>query len=336
MTKVSHILYAFAKTDPLTGKVSLSDPWADIEKPMPLGGKGCLGELYILKQKNRNMRVVLSIGGWSYRNDLTSAFASSQGRAEFARSAIDLVKAHWLDGLDIDWEYPENAEQAQQYVEVLKFVREGLNELALQCKLPPSFFDLSVAAPAGAAQRQVYDIPAMNKYLTFWNLMSYDLSGAWSPLVAHHANLFGGPDNVTDAVDHYVTHGVPRERLVLGMPLYGRSFAKTKGLNHKFEGTLRGCFEQGVHDLRELPFAGTTEMVDCRQVAAYCKGPDFFVTYDNAETLRSKAVFAKENGLGGGMWWEASGDRPGRTSAIDAFVDEFGLCPPKPNWISPD
>lgn len=302
---------------------------------MPLGGKGCLGELYILKKQNRNLRVLLSIGGWSYRADLTSAFATREGRNEFARSAVELVKTHWLDGLDVDWEYPENAEQAQQYVEVLKLIRQGLNELALQSHLPTSFFDLTVAVPAGAAQREVLDIPAMSKHLTFWNLMSYDLSGAWSPVVAHHANLFGGADNVTNAVKHYITHGVPHDRLVLGMPLYGRSFAKTKGLNHKFKGTLPGRFEQGVHDLKELPIPGTTEMVDRRQVAAFCKGPDFFVTYDNAETFRSKAVFAKEHNLGGGMWWEASGDRPGRLSGISAFVDEFGCGALKPNWINP-
>lgn len=333
VNELTHVFYAFAKTDAQTGTVSLSDPWADIEKPMPLGGKGCLGELEIIRHKHRNLRVVLSIGGWTYSPDLTSAFATASGRQEFARTAVDLIDKHKLDGIDVDWEYPATSEQAQQYVDVLALIRRNLNELERNHGLETDYFDLTVAAPAGSEQREILDISAMNRYLTFWNLMTYDFSGAWSPVVAHHANLVGGDLNVKSAVDYYISHGVPRKNLVMGMPLYGRSFAHTAGLGHRFQGTLGGRYEQGVHDLRELPLPGAIEEIDHEQVAAYCRGQDYFVTYDNAETLRDKALFAKRENLGGGMWWEASGDRRGPQSAVAAFISVFGAPLGRLNWL---
>lgn len=276
---------------------------------------------------------MLSIGGWTYSSSLAQGASTSERRKKFAKSAVELLKTLGLDGLDIDWEYPQNAEQAEQYVDLLHELRLELDAYALKLNLPRNQFELSIAAPAGPENIRNLKIAEMDQYLDFWNIMAYDYAGSWSSKVQHQANLFGSgaPDELsTDtSLKYYINAGVHPNKLVIGMPLYGRAFTNTDGFNCPFNGVGEGSWENGAWDYKSLPRPNAQEQVDNDRVAAYCYDPSTrtFVTYDNVETTKRKAEYIKQRGLGGGMWWESSADCPvgsGR-SLVETFTNAVGL-----------
>ncbi len=93
-----------------------------------------------------------------------------QLRRRFAESSIKLVADYGLDGLDIDYEYPQNDAQARGYVDLLQELREGLDNLATKIG-GSGRFALSIAAPCGAHNYQKLHVAEMNRHLDFWNLM---------------------------------------------------------------------------------------------------------------------------------------------------------------------
>ncbi|KAB2578501.1 Chitinase [Lasiodiplodia theobromae] len=327
--QLTHVLYSFANVRPETGEVYTTDSWADTEKhyegdswnDVGTNVYGCIKQLYLLKKANRKLKVLLSIGGWTYSSNFPGAAATAANRATFASSAVQLVKDLGLDGLDIDWEYPANDTEAQNWVSLLQATREALDayadSLASEGYTRPQFL-LTIAAPAGPTNYQKLRLAEMEPYLDFINLMAYDYAGSWDTTSGHQANLYNStsnptatPFNTEQAVTYYTENGIPSAKLVLGMPLYGRAFENTDGPGTSYSGVGSGSWENGIWDYKVLPRAGATEQYDSEAGATYSydSSARVMVSYDTVDMALKKVSYVQNKTMGGAMWWEASGDK---------------------------
>lgn len=311
---ISHVYYAFAwvRTD---GTVYLSDEWADTQLEVD-GSPGCLRSFAALKSQFPHLKLILSIGGGGKGSEPFAAVAANpQAREMFARSSRELCLEYSLDGIDVDWEHPSDARQGHNFVLLLEALRRYL----------PAPYILTSALPAGEWALQHISLSDAARYLDFINLMTYDFSGSWADSSGHHAQLYAprSPHNdaaatsCASAVTYVRATGVPAHKIILGIPAYGRSFLGCSDVGQRC--AVHGGDDEGTFEYKDLPRPGASEHVDMALGAAYCCGGDGgFVSYDNAQTVRQKAAYVKDQGLGGVFYWTATGDAKGSRSLVEA------------------
>ena len=127
----------------------------------------------------------------------------------------------------------------------------------------------------------------------------------------HQSNLYGGTLSGSAAVKFYTSNGVPSDKIVLGIPLFGRSFLNTKGPGKSHSGVGHGSWESGIYDYRALPLPGSTVHVLKKEVASFTYDPvkKEMVSFDSEEVARMKGEYIKKENLGGSMFWDLSGDK---------------------------
>ena len=139
----------------------------------------------------------------------------------------------------------------------------------------------------------------------------YVEAGSWDTVTGHQANVFGGEISVSRATQWYEAQGVARGKLIIGIPLYGRSFLETEGLGKPFSGVGEGTWERGVYDYRVLPLPDSELVMDPRSLASwsYDARRKEMVTFDSERVGRWKGEWIRNEGYGGSMFWELSGDK---------------------------
>lgn len=317
----THLLYAFANVDVDNGTVYLSDTWADLQYAYPgdededanqLAGNA--KQLFQLKKQQRNLKTLLSVGGWSYRENFVNV-TDRAWREEFARSSVALIEDLGMDGIDIDYEYATN-ETKEATVELLNRVRHELDRLSK--RTDSGAFLMSYAAPCGAEDWINLDISRMDHHLDMWNLMAYDFSGDWSPITTPASNLYPDPNpqgsgvSVKQCADYYLGAGATARKINIGMPTYGTAFNGTSGMWTPY--TCLGDGEQdepGFFADRHLPLSGEMDVYYNAKIGAswsYSPNTTHLTSFDIPYLALEKAKYVVEHNLGGMAYWSVDSD----------------------------
>lgn len=285
---------------------------------------------------------MLSIGGWTWSTNFPTAAATEQGRATFAQTAVAFMKDWGFDGIDVDWEYPASPEEGANMVLLLRRVRQELDAYAAQYA-PGHHFELSIAAPAGPQHYEKIRLADLGDVLDHINLMAYDYAGSWGRNSGHQANIYPNHQNPDStpfstkvAVDAYLAGGIPAEKLILGMPIYGRAFVGTNGPGTPFSGVGGGSWENGIWDYKVLPHPGSNVYYDEAAGATYSYDPSTrtMISYDTPDMIQKKVSYAQSLRLGGSMFWEASADKKGGNSLIKTALNSMGGLDTSPNHLN--
>nr|AAP49451.1 chitinase [uncultured Neotyphodium] len=347
----THLSYAFANVNNKTGEVYLSDPYADLQYAYPgddtkAKGNNLYGnfkQLYKLKKENRYLNTLLAIGGFTYSANFGPVLASKPLRETFAKSAVKLVADLGLDGLDLDYEYVANSKEAEEIVDLLRLLREGLDKLNRDSKATAPFL-LTFASPAGEQRYKVLNFPEMSKYVDLYNFMAVDYAGpSFSKKTGYLDNLYADkknpdatPFNTASGIHYYLHEGkVPGSKIVVQNPLYGSAFNGTNGIGQSFKDAgLQGSLgTAGTWFVKDLPPKGfNLEVTNNKAVGgsySYDKAQKYLIAHDTPVTVRQKVDYVKKTKLAGTSFWEISQDyKPVKGSVgpslIANAIDEYG------------
>ncbi|KAK6954374.1 hypothetical protein Daesc_004341 [Daldinia eschscholtzii] len=346
VSELTHVYYAFADID-ADGTVKSSDPVVDLQKRYPedslsnrtRNAYGAVKQLYIHKKWNRNLKVLLSIGGWNYSPKFVTAAATDSARYRFANSAVKLVTDWGFDGIDIDWEYPANDVEKENFVKLLQACRQAFDRHSLLHGVRYRF-TISVASPASPLNYEKLDLFAMNRYVDSWHLMAYDYSGSWDTVSGHQANVFSYESSAEskrlstdDAVRHYESQGIHPQKILLGLPLYGRAFEGTSGLGQNYTSVGQGGPQPGVYYYKDLPKPGAEVIYDdvAKATYSYDAATKELVSYDDVRSTTYKSQYLKWRRLGGAFFWEASGDKGGAQGLVNTMSKNLDWLDETPN-----
>jgi chitinase len=328
--KLTHINYAFANVK--DGR--LVEGFAhDAENLRVLTG---------LRRVNPQLRILVSVGGWTWSGGFSDAALTAESRRRFAESAIAYVRRHAIDGVDVDWEYPglpgagntHRPEDRANFTALMTELRAQLDRAAVGGERRYMLTFAAGAFPDFIAKTEMDEVQPLVDYV---NLMTYDFGvpGAEPQPTRHNAGLRAATDDPqalsTDrAVRDFLAAGVPPGKLVVGVPFYGRAWEVEGeyGPLHAPGKRAAALADADYHALRQLPGRdGWLRLWDDAAQAPWLWHPArrLFVSYEDPRSLRLKTRLVRERGLGGVMFWEYFADTSGEL--LGTLYDELRARP---------
>jgi chitinase len=311
--KLTHIIFSFGH---LKGNQFAIDSKRD---------STTIRNLVLLKKRNPNLKVILSLGGWGGCETCSDVFLTAAGRHEFALSVAKANQYFKTDGIDLDWEYPAiegypghtyKPEDRKNFTSLIKDLRSTLDEKS------------EISFAAGGFKKFIDEAVEWKEVLPIIdrvNVMTYDLVSGFSTKTGHHTSLYSTKDQAeaTDrSIEYLIQSGIPSNKLVLGAAFYGRMWEEVPSVNNGLyqSGKFKDFINFKDFDQRFGANSGFTYFWDDQAKAPYLYNTKekLFVTYDDKKSIALKTKYAIDHQLDGITFWELSCDKD-----KDGLLDEI-------------
>ncbi|XP_019556814.3 chitotriosidase-1-like [Aedes albopictus] len=311
----THIIYSFVGLDATTNTVKSLDTYNDITLQ-------ALQRFVGLKSRNPSVKLMVAIGGWNEGSTTYSTMAASATlRKAFIDSVVSFLQTYKFDGFDVDWEYPTqrggNTQDRANFVTLLSELKSRFSSLG---------YILSIAVGASKdLHSTAYNVPEINKYVDFVNLMTYDFHASWDGKTGHNAPLYAASWegstsllNVDAAVRGWLDDGLAASKLIMGIPVYAQTYTLASSGSNGVGASTTGAGTAGPYtqqagmlsylEVCERLKTGYTIMWDDVQKVPYAFSGNQWMSFDDVTSIGLKVAYAKSKGLGGVMVWSIESD----------------------------
>ena len=301
-----------------------------------LQAAGNFEQLSRFKELNPNVELGFALGGWTLSDEFSTAFASQSGRDRFTSDVVDIFQNNqFFSVVDFDWEYPggggnsgnaSSSSDGANFALVLEQLRTELDALELQTG---GHYEVSIATAGGSEKLDNLNLPGIDPYVDFYNVMAYDFHGGWENQTGHQAAMTADASNfdVITAVSVFEEAGVELSKVVLGAPAYTRAWGGVSDggtFGYQQSGSsveAEGSFEAGVYDYKDIVtdvITGQTDLYwDDNSKAAFAYNGDQWSSIETTATIAGKAAYVQEKDLGGMMFWALSNDADAELSLVE-------------------
>lgn len=266
---------------------------------------------------HHGVKVLVSI---NHAQGLSQACSQEITRTNLVNHLVDYIKQQNLQGIDIDWEVPGNQEKTieEDKVNLNYFVQELKQKMdeVLENGL------LTIAIPGIPFGDYRFDYTFLNQYIDYYNVMSYDAN--IDETTSHLCPLYPNPRikrnySIDEAYQKLIRLGVKPEKMIISAAFYGKVYQleeapqddvalgkKAKYVSSQYEnGVAHYDYIQSYYTKEK----GYEHFFDTISYASYLYHPKthIFITYDDAISVKEKAMYAKKHQVGI-MFWDLGGD----------------------------
>ncbi|KIK41262.1 glycoside hydrolase family 18 protein [Suillus luteus UH-Slu-Lm8-n1] len=222
--KYNTLYYSFAETTPDITKLSLTD------------SDGEMLPKFVSEAHAHGVEAHISLGGWTGSLWFSSNVATAENRTAFVKTVIDFALQYNLDGIQFDWEFPNdqgigcntiNVNDTENFVAFLQELRQNPRAAKLTLSV-----DVGLTLFLDATGHPSKDATGFAKALDYVVVMDYEVWGSWSSTVGPNSPLndtCAVPANqqgsAVSAVKAWTDAGMPTNQIVLGVAAFGHSFS---------------------------------------------------------------------------------------------------------------
>ncbi|MEN7548190.1 glycosyl hydrolase family 18 protein [Rapidithrix thailandica] len=315
--------------------------------PVPYPKPGGAPGLLKLCQDN-GVKIMASIGGWSMCKHFPEMARDAAKKQRFLDDCVKLINMGF-DGIDLDWEYPNSAgmnienygqDDYANFLQLVKDIRQAIGPGKL----------ITAAFSANPDKLNGFDWPQLAQNMDYFNMMTYDFEGGWSDNTGHNSNLYGSSGFTWDKTFQYLqTSGVPANKVNMGVAFYGRGVitdgpASLGAATVKRpetvqpDGPIVTCADytnwpKDVWDgtpnyqaIQQAMGSGWTRHWDDTAKVPYLTKGNYFVSYDDEESIGIKAQYVNDRSAAGVIVWQVFGDL-NLGPVTQKFGNKLPYCP---------
>jgi chitinase len=259
------------------------------------------------------VKVLPSLGGWGdYSSRFSPMTADTAARRKFVGQLRTFLLANGYDGADLDYEYPKNATDRANLRSLVSELRAAFNTVE-----PPLL--LTMAGPSTNWSGQWFDLAGMANDFDLIGIMTYDYYGSWTSKAGPNAAVYGSFSTNTEgwwdySVDYYnLTRGVPKQKLLVGIPFYGWMFAASA-----LYGSSTGASQLTYTSIAPKLSQGWTRSWDATGLVPYMLNgtQNQLISYDDSASVATKCAYLMTKGVGGTIIWALGQDLIGGTQPL--------------------